>query len=329
MLYLLKITLNKRVKMKISHLSQITSIPRHTLTARVNSAFSKDSLLRDKSNHIMLSPAQCKIILENNMTQKKGKVIRVGNLKGGVGKTSISYLLAKTCSEIGFKVCVVDFDIQMNLTSLFVEKNNKRPVFLDVLNEKNKISEIIIPINQNLSLIPSSLRNSLIEKDLLAQAKKHQFHWFNDVCLNYLRENFDVIIFDTPPDLNSLNSITGLCLVDGDHFLFPVDPDSFSLDGVDLALNDINKIRTSYRIMQNPDLLVVMNRFNQTITEDLKGLVEASNRFEGALAQTIIRNTAKFKEAIKNKTPFDLLVRAKDLFQIIGNLLIELQIIKR
>jgi len=315
--------------MKLSQLSQIVGIPRHTLTARINSIFDKKELERDKSNHIVLTPNQCKKSIETHLVSKKGKVIRIGNLKGGVGKTSISYLLAQSFSEIGLKVCVADFDIQMNLTSLFVDKNNKRPVFLDVINEKKDISEIIIPINQNLSLIPSSLRNSLIEKDLLAQARKHQFHWFNDICLNHLRENFDVIIFDTPPDLSSINSVTGLCLIDGDHFLFPIDPDDFALDGVELVLNDINKIRSSYRIKQNPDLLIVMNRFDQTIKEDLKGLMEANNRFEEALAQTIIRKMAKFKECVKNQTPFDSLIRAKDLFQVINGLLIELNIIKK
>lgn len=315
--------------MKLSQLSQITGIPRHTLTARINSIFDKKNLKKDKSNHIVLTPDQCKRSIDTHLISKKGKVIRIGNLKGGVGKTSISYLLAQSFSEIGLKVCVADFDIQMNFTSLFLDKNNKRPIFLDVINEKRTISEIIIPINENLSLIPSSLRNSLIEKDLLAQARKHQFHWFNDLCLNYLREKFDVILFDTPPDLSSINSITGLCLIDGDHFLFPIDPDDFALDGVELVLNDINKIRTSYRIKQNPDLLIVMNRFDQTIKEDLKGLMEANKRFEDALAQTIIRKMAKLKEFVKNQTSFDALTRAKDLFQVVNGLLVELNIVKR
>ena len=315
--------------MKLAQLSQITGIPRHTLTARVNSTFNKKELMRDKSNHIVLTPDQCKEAIDSQLINKKGKVIRVGNLKGGVGKTSISYLLAKATSEIGLKTCVIDFDIQMNLTSLFTTKDNKRPVFLDVINEKKSIEEITIKINDHLSIVPSSLNNSLIEKDLLAQSKKHQFHWFNDICLNHLRDKFDIIILDTPPDLSTLNSITGLCLIDGDHFLFPIDPDDFALDGVELVLSDINKIRSSYRIDQNPDLLVVMNRFDQTIKEDLKGLMEANNRFEEALAETIIRKMAKLKEYVKNQTPFDSLTRAKDLFQVINGLLIELNIVKK
>ncbi|WP_192485393.1 MULTISPECIES: ParA family protein [Cysteiniphilum] len=313
--------------MKLAQLSQITGIPRHTLTARVSSLLKKDDLERDKSNHIILQPSECKKVIQTQLSNASGKVIRIGNLKGGVGKTSISYLLARATSSMGLKTCVVDLDIQMNLTSLFIEKDNKRPVFLDLVNDKYKIKDILINIDEYLTILPSSLRNSLIEKELLGQTKKHYFHWFNEICLNYLRSNFDIIILDTPPDLSTLNSITGLCLVNNDHFLFPIDPDNFALDGVDLVLGDINKIRSSYRIEENPDLLVVMNRFDQTIKEDLKGLMEANNRFENALAQTIIRKMAKFKEYVKNKESFDDLTRAKDLFTVVNGLLVELGIL--
>ena len=107
--------------MKLSYLSQISGIPRHTLTARINSKFSKESIQRDKSNHIILSPDQARNSLDNDINIPKGKIIRIGNLKGGVGKTSISYMLSDVLSSIGIKVCIVDFDIQMNLTSLFMK----------------------------------------------------------------------------------------------------------------------------------------------------------------------------------------------------------------
>lgn len=315
--------------MKLAQLSQVSGIPRHTLTARVTNLFDKNTLLRDKNNHIILTPDQCKIAIGKQLNNFHGKVIRIGNLKGGVGKTSIAYLLANAISSIGLKTCVIDFDIQMNLTSLYVKKDNKLPVFLDIINEKAEISDIIIKLTDTLSLVPSSQRNSLIEKELLAQTRKHQLHWFNDICLNYLRNNFDIIIFDTPPDLGTLNSVTGLCLTDGDNFLFPVDPDEFALDGVDMVLSDINKIRSSYRVKGNPDMAIVMNRFDQTVKEDLKALMDANTKFEDALSNTIIRKMARLKEYVKNKIDFQNLTRGKDIFIAINGLLIELGIIRK
>jgi chromosome partitioning protein len=320
--------------MKLSYLSQISGIPRHTLTARINSKFEKESIRRDKSNHIVLSPDQARDSLDNDINIPKGKIIRIGNLKGGVGKTSISYMLSDVLSSIGIKVCIVDFDIQMNLTSLFMKKDNQRPVFLDlVLNNQYKkhISEIIVNVKKHLDIIPSSLKNSLIEKELISQSNQHQLHWLNDICFSYLRENYDVIILDTPPDLSTLNSVTGLCLNSNDNFVFPVDPDIFAFDGVDLVLNDIKKIRSSYRVPKSddPDLSIIINRFDQTVKEDLKALVEAHNRFEGALSETIIRKMAKIKEYVKNKTPLSELTRSKDLLKIINGLLIDVDIINK
>ena len=320
--------------MKLSHLSQISGIPRHTLTARINSKFNRNEIQRDKSNHITLSPDQCKLIMSSDIINPNGKIIRVGNLKGGVGKTSISYMLSDVLSSIGLKVCIVDFDIQMNLTSLFLPKEKNRPVFLDAVistEHKKDISEIIVNINEFLSIIPSSLRNSLIEKELISQSSQHQLHWLNDICFSYLRENFDVIILDTPPDLSTLNSVTGLCLNSNDNFIFPVDPDVFAFDGVDLVLNDIRKIRKSYRVKEseNPEMSIVINRFDQTVKEDLKALVEAHDRFEEGLSEIIIRKMAKLKEYVKNQIPLDELPRPKELFKIMNGLLIEVGVLKK
>jgi chromosome partitioning protein len=320
--------------MKLSILSQISGIPRHTLTARINSKFSKEEVGRDNSNHITLTPEQCRECLSSDLINPKGKIIRVGNLKGGVGKTSISYLMSDALSSLGLKVCMVDFDIQMNLTSLFLPKEKNRLVFLDAVigtEHKKDISEIIIKINEHLSIIPSSLRNSLIEKELISQSSQHQLHWLNDICFSYLRENFDVIILDTPPDLSTLNSVTGLCLTSNDNFIFPVDPDVFAFDGVDLVLNDVKKIRKSYRVKasENPEMSIVMNRFDQTVKEDLRALMEAHNRFDNGLSETIIRKMAKFKEYVKNKIPIDELSRSKELFKIMNGLLVQTGLLKQ
>lgn len=319
--------------MKLSHLSQISGIPRHTLTARINSRFSKEEIQRDKSNHITLSPEQCRLTMSSDLINPSGKIIRVGNLKGGVGKTSISYMLSDVISSIGLSVCIVDFDIQMNLTSLFLPKEKNRPVFLDAVintDQKKDISEIIVKIKEFLSIIPSSLRNSLIEKELISQSNQHQLHWLNDICFSYLRKNYDVIILDTPPDLSTLNSVTGLCLNSNDNFIFPVDPDVFAFDGVDLVLNDIRKIRKSYRVKEseNPEMTVLINRFDQTVKEDLKALVEAHDRFEDGLSEIIIRKMAKLKEYVKNQIPLDELPRPKELYKIMNGLLIQVGILK-
>ena len=115
-----------------------------------------------------------------------------------------------------------------------------------------------------MHIIPSSLKNSLIQKALSMQAPKHHLSWFNNACLNYLRKNYDVIIVDTPPHLTTLNSVFCLCLIDNDHVVIPVCAEDFSMMGVQMFLDDILDIRRSYAIDANTKVSIIMNRFFQS-----------------------------------------------------------------
>ncbi|MFL0096011.1 ParA family protein [Tenacibaculum maritimum] len=51
-------------------------------------------------------------------------IVSVGNQKGGVGKTTLSILLANYLSSIGKDLIVVDFDFQTSFFSLWEEQKN-------------------------------------------------------------------------------------------------------------------------------------------------------------------------------------------------------------
>ena len=57
----------------------------------------------------------------------RASVITVINLKGGVGKTHASWLLAAVCEERKQRVLLVDTDMQANLTSSFVDEGQREP----------------------------------------------------------------------------------------------------------------------------------------------------------------------------------------------------------
>src|SRR5205814_7941324 len=58
---------------------------------------------------------------------KSAAVITVLNLKGGVGKTHTTWLLASVCQEREKRVLLIDLDTQGNLSNSFVDPANHQP----------------------------------------------------------------------------------------------------------------------------------------------------------------------------------------------------------
>jgi len=315
--------------LRFSQVSLLTGLKRHAINARAKTAFSDLDLRRSAGNQILLTPPQVKDLIKDRLINTPGKIIYIGNLKGGVGKTTIAYLLANALSAIGLKTCAIDLDVQANFTRQFLTIDVEQPVFFDLIDNKLKIEETIVPISPTLDFIPSSLRNSLIQKSLSMQAPKHHLTWFNTLCLDYLREKYDVIIVDTPPNLTTLNSVFCLCLNDKDHVAIPACAEDFSVMGVQMFLEDMLSIRESYKITDNPKVSIVMNRFFQTQKTNLEMLVKMGQEYGDMLSETIIRDSAKIREIVNNKTPLSQIKNGKEVYEIISHLLQELKILKK
>ncbi|MEI8055603.1 MAG: ParA family protein [bacterium] len=315
--------------LRLSQISLLTGLKRHAINARAKTAYGDGEISRTPSNQILLSPTQVKKLIEDCLTNTKGKVIYIGNLKGGVGKTTIAYLLTSALSAIGLKVCAIDLDVQANLTRQYLNIDVSQPVFLDVIDNKLSIKDVIVQLSPTLDFIPSSLKNSLIQKSLTMQAPKHHLTWFNSLCLDYLRKNYDVIIVDTPPHLTTLNSVFCLCLGNSDHIAIPACAEDFSIMGVQMFLEDISSIRESYEITSNPKTSIIINRFFQNQKTNLEMLVKMGQRYEGMLSEVIIKDSAKIRETVNNKTSFGGIKQGKEIYEITSSLLQEFNILKK
>ncbi|WP_151193791.1 ParA family protein [Cysteiniphilum sp. JM-1] len=315
--------------LKLAQLSEITGIKRHTLNARLNNLYNKNDLHRTAGNQILLTPEQSKNLIHDKLCFEEGKIIYIGNLKGGVGKTTLSFLLADTLSSIGIKTCMIDLDVQANLTNQFTTIPPNQPVFYDIIHGAKKVHECIVNIRTHLDLIPSSLKNSLIEKELALQSPKHYLTWFNKLCLKYLRSNYDVIIVDTPPSLTTLNSVFSLSLTDFDNIIIPVNPEEFSIMGVQMFLEDINDIRSSYEVKKDPSITIMMNRFFQNQKTNLEILLKMGNLFGQSLSESVIKDSAKLREMINEKLSISEVKKGKDVYETVRDLLVELNILAR
>ena len=313
--------------LRLSQISDLVGIKRHTLTARMHSIFEKEDLDRTSGNNIKLDAHQIRQLISDKIVFESGKVIYIGNLKGGVGKTTLSYLLSDALSTLGIRTCIIDLDVQANLTNQYIDINPEQKVFFDLIDGNSKISDIIIKLSDTLSIIPSSLKNSLVEKSLTMQTPKHYLTWFNTLCLDHLRKNFDLIIVDTPPSLSTLNSVFCLALNQTDSIVIPVCPEEFSIMGVQMFLEDVNDIRMSYGITNDPQAVVVMNKFFQNQKTNLEILMKMGNLFGDLFCDAVIKDSAKLREIINDKIRTSDIKSGKEIYHTLSQLFSILNII--
>ncbi|HUM81975.1 MAG TPA: AAA family ATPase, partial [Methanothrix sp.] len=153
------------------------------------------------------------------------KILSTINLKGGVGKTSITLALAEfLAAEHDKNVLVIDLDPQTNATvalmeeAAWLDKNEKGETLLQLFKDKlentskfdinkaiiNKVSNLNGGID-NLSLLPSSL--GLIDiQDNLAQIPAGQFYVTSPVdilkeAISGTISQYDFVLIDCPPNL--------------------------------------------------------------------------------------------------------------------------------
>ncbi|GAB2875607.1 AAA family ATPase [Paraburkholderia jirisanensis] len=170
---------------------------------------------------------------------KDGKVIAIGNFKGGVTKTTTSMILAQGLAmRRGRRVLHIDMDPQGSATTLYginphAEVTGDQTILplVEAYVAGEKYSMSALPQEtywHNLDLIPSS--TDLFNAEFMLPARVHaspdtQFWNVLNEGLADLKKEYDYIIIDTAPTLSYL-TINALFAADG--VIVPVMPDTLS-----------------------------------------------------------------------------------------------------
>lgn len=145
----------------------------------------------------------------------------IGNLKGGVGKTTSAVNLAYSMSVLHKRVLVVDADPQANLTPFFVKTNRRGHTIKDVLQDPAHVRSAVYRTKyRGIDIIKGD--TELLEKDA---------EWTGTLrtALHALEGRYDICIIDTRP---AMEMITLNALFAADVLLTPVCLDKFCRDNL-------------------------------------------------------------------------------------------------
>lgn len=217
------------------------------------------------------------------------KIIAISNQKGGVAKTSTCLNLGMSLSLLKYRVLMIDFDVQSNLTISLGYKNTKS--FFDVLQSStNGMSGVIKKTRYpNFWLLPSNSKMALLpQKKIIGR----DFGYILRDRLNLVQDRFDYILIDTPP---SLEFFTLNALIASDLVIIPSQCEFLSTHGV----NQVEKIIEVIKKKTDKDLdyKVLITMYDQENTSSRVICDKLQSKYKEKAFNTVIGFDAKIQES--------------------------------
>lgn len=240
-------------------------------------------------------------------------IIAVNNNKGGVLKTTTVTNLAGVLATQKKKVLIVDADNQSNVSLSFGKNPDTfRTSLYDVLTSSLPAEDAIIPVHKYIDMLPSNRDLISFEFDVIGEIKRYPepFSLMKN-ALKHLKEQYDVILIDTPPSLGLMN---GNVFSFAEKVLIPYAPELYSMRSLIEVVDTIREFKESY----NPslDILGVLRTLvnNQTVLHS--DIIKETNQYalnnNIQVFDTIIPRTIQFSNAVSYaKVPASLLPKRK------------------
>jgi cellulose biosynthesis protein BcsQ len=188
--------------------------------------------------------------------QRHRPIITVANLKGGVGKTTVTANLAAFFGQAGMRVLLIDVDYQGSLSNMLLSADR-------VLESSAEVNKLFEP-GCNATTFMSAARplQNVLTGSAIVSADYEFASCENRVMIEYLLNEekddgryrlakllldedvagtYDIVLIDAPPRLTA-GTINALCA--STHLLIPTVYDRLSAEAVGTFLNGVQVIKT-------------------------------------------------------------------------------------
>ena len=225
-------------------------------------------------------------------THGPARILALCNQKGGVGKTTSTINLGAALAEYGRKILLVDFDPQGALSvGLGIQPHQlDRTVYNLLMERGTTVDEVLLKTNvPGMDLLPSNIDLSAAEVQLVSEVAREQ------TLLRLLEPvlpDYDYVLIDCQPSLGLL-TVNALTAAHG--VIIPLECEFFSLRGVALLIDTIEKVRERLNPNLSVDGILATMYDGRTVhgREVFARVVEA---FGETVYDTVITRTVRFPE---------------------------------
>jgi chromosome partitioning protein len=220
------------------------------------------------------------------------RIVALCNQKGGVGKTTSTINLGAALTEYGRRVLLVDFDPQGALSvGLGVQPHQLDRTIYDVLMESSiTIDDVLLKTNvPGMDLVPSNIDLSAAEVQLVNEVAREQTL---ARALAPALPDYDLVLIDCQP---SLGLLTVNALTAADEVIIPLECEFFSLRGVALLIDTIEKVRERL----NPRLHIegiLATMYDARTVHGREVFARVVEAFGDTVFDTVITRTVRFPE---------------------------------